>query len=170
MCAEHWKSYVKGLNAERKARLAAGGEAPAKPVRAKAEPEAATKRERRRTPMASKPAPKPETPRIRKARETLAVTEKLAGQAYTDAIGTDEVQDALETVSGNGHDVASDDMTEEQRGPSRPSRPRPIPAARRGSGRSRTSRATIPTRGPGREPGDSSRVRRMSPWIGTRMR
>src|SRR5687768_806369 len=75
MCAEHWKAYVKALNADRKAR-AERGEPTAMP-----QAEAATKRERRRTPMASTPAPKPESPRVRKARQTLAATEKMGGSA-----------------------------------------------------------------------------------------
>src|SRR5688500_19056850 len=52
MCTPHWKTYVKGLNADRKAR-ATSGEAP-NPGRTttEAEPKATTKRERRRTPMA----------------------------------------------------------------------------------------------------------------------
>ena len=65
--------------------------------------------------MANTPTPKPESPRVRKARETLAATEKLGGTAYTEAVGSDEVQAALETVNGNGHDIAGDDMTDEQR-------------------------------------------------------
>ena len=48
------------------------------------------------------PASKPESPRVRKARETLAATETLGGSAYTEAIASDEVQAALETVSGHG--------------------------------------------------------------------
>ena len=39
---------------------------------------------------------------MRRARETLAATETLAGAAYTEAIGSDEVQAALETVNGHG--------------------------------------------------------------------
>jgi hypothetical protein len=100
MCAPHWKAYVKGLAADRKARLGdgeetnderAGGMGPdpdapaAKPARAKKAPE-----------------PKPESPRVRKARATLAATETLGGEAYTAAIGSDEVQAAIETVNGHG--------------------------------------------------------------------
>src|SRR5688500_11211016 len=62
MCAEHWKAYVKGLAADRKAKAAIGGTATTT-----IEPEATTKRERRRTPMANKAAPKPASPRVRKA-------------------------------------------------------------------------------------------------------
>jgi hypothetical protein len=98
MCAEHWKLYVKGLAADRKAKVGTMSAKPEPP----AEPKATTKRERRRTPMASKPAPKPEPPRVRKARETLAAAEKLGGRAYTEAVGSDEVQAALETVNGHG--------------------------------------------------------------------
>ena len=41
-------------------------------------------------------APKPESPKARKARAVVAATESLGGKAYTDAIGSDEVQAALE--------------------------------------------------------------------------
>jgi hypothetical protein len=98
MCAEHWKAYVRGLNADRKAKA---GTPSTKPARtATAEPKATAKRERR-TPMAS--TRKPESTRLRKARETLAATEKLGGGPYTEAVGSDEVQAALETVNGHGH-------------------------------------------------------------------
>ena len=46
-------------------------------------------------------APKPESPRARKAKAVLAATETLGGKTYTDAIGSDEVQAALE---GGGQD------------------------------------------------------------------
>lgn len=94
MCAPHWKAYVKGLHADRKAATGgtASAEAPAK---------ATTKAERRRTPMANKPAPA-ESPRVRKARETLAATEALPGPEYVKAVGSPEVQDALEVVNGHG--------------------------------------------------------------------
>jgi hypothetical protein len=100
MCTVHWKAYVKGLNAERKARQAGGDAGTTKPTRTKTAPtaEATTKRERRRTPMANKPAPA----RVRKAHETLTATETLGGKAYTEAIGSEEVQAALETVNGHG--------------------------------------------------------------------
>ena len=39
----------------------------------------------------------------------VAATESLGGKAYTDAIGSDEVQAALEVVAGGG----SDDTFEE---------------------------------------------------------
>jgi hypothetical protein len=101
MCAVHWKAYVKGLSADRKARAASGMSTPTSAVDAAIAGDAtkaATKRERRRTPMASKPEPA----RVRKARATLTATERLGGPAYTQAIGTDEVQAALETVNGRG--------------------------------------------------------------------
>jgi hypothetical protein len=58
--------------------------------------------------MASKPEPE----RVRKARETLAATEKLSGKAYTDAFGSDEVQAALETINGDRHERAGGDLGE----------------------------------------------------------
>jgi hypothetical protein len=95
MCAVHWKAYVKGLSADRKAK--AGAASVSTPTA-----KATTKRERRRTPMANKPEPKAESPRVRKARATLAATETLGGTAHTAAIGSDDVQAALETVNGRG--------------------------------------------------------------------
>ena len=61
-----------------------------------------------------------DSPRVRRARETLAATEKLAGQAYTEAIACDEVPDALETgwVSG-------------PRGVARPARRAPMRTSKR---------------------------------------
>ena len=47
---------------------------------------------------------KPESPRARKAREVLAATESLGGKAYTDAVGSDEVQAALGVLGGDGSD------------------------------------------------------------------
>ncbi len=41
-------------------------------------------------------APKPESPKARRAKEVIAATESLGGKAYTDAVGSDEVQAALE--------------------------------------------------------------------------
>jgi hypothetical protein len=106
MCKPHWSAYVKGLAAERKARAedvepAIAREA-AKGRAKRAEAKASTKAERRRSPMANKPEPKPESPRVRKARETLAATEALAGPAYTEAVGSPEVQEAIEVVNGHG--------------------------------------------------------------------
>jgi len=53
-------------------------------------------------------APKPESPRVRKAKAVLAATESLGGKAYTDAVGSDEVQAALGVLGGDGHDDPAD--------------------------------------------------------------
>ena len=45
---------------------------------------------------------KPESPRVRKARAVVAATESLGGKAYTDAVGSDEVQAALGVLGGDG--------------------------------------------------------------------
>jgi hypothetical protein len=101
MCAVHWKAYLKGLTADRKDREVS-------PVTdallaATAEPRPAnTKRQR------PAPEPKPESPRVRKARDTIAATETLAGAAYTEAVGSDEVQAALETLNGHATNEPDD--------------------------------------------------------------
>ncbi len=48
-------------------------------------------------------------PKVREARAVVAATESLGGRAYTDAVGSDEVQAALEVAAGGG----SDDHVEE---------------------------------------------------------
>ena len=75
---------------------------------------ATTKRERRRTPMASQPVPA--SPKVRKARETLAATEMLGRhRVHRRPSARDEVQAALETVNGHGHaGEPSDGLTPEQ--------------------------------------------------------
>jgi hypothetical protein len=118
MCAEHWRVYVRGLNADRKARSVSGDPEPAGPQRdgapeyASADEASLAKADRRQATKAEKASaarerratgsPKAESPRLRKARETLAATERLGGSAYTDAVGSHEVQTALETVNGHG--------------------------------------------------------------------
>jgi hypothetical protein len=78
MCKPHWTEYTRALRRASAARKAADAPTPAKT------------------------ATKPESARTRHARETLAAVDKLGGKAYTDAIGSAEVQSALEAV--NGHD------------------------------------------------------------------
>ena len=119
MCKPHWNQYTSALRKSALARKAAeGGESggtvkaagktlaakPARARRSKTEhpmahiPKASAKPPKE--PRQPKP-PKPESPRVRKAREVVAATESLEGRAYTDAIGSDEVQAALE---GGGQD------------------------------------------------------------------
>ena len=104
MCKPHWNQYTSALRKAALARKAEEGGgvaptpgnatgAPVKPARAR--------RSKVEHPMAHI-GRKPESPRVRKAREVLAATESLGGKAYTDAIGSEEVQAALEVVAGGG--------------------------------------------------------------------
>ncbi len=90
MCKPHWNAYT---NALRKAALARKAEEP--------EPdptEPTTKPAKAPKPL---PAPAPEkVAKVRAAKAKLAATETLGGSAYTDAIGSDEVQAALEVIAG----------------------------------------------------------------------
>ncbi len=94
MCKPHWNQYTSALRKAALARKAAGGEAATEEA---PKPKAAKPARSARKPK----APKPESPRVRKARAVVAATESLGGKAYTDAIGSDEVQAALE---GGGQD------------------------------------------------------------------
>lgn len=111
MCKPHWNQYTSALRKAALARKAEGGEAPAaakgtggtvKPARARRSkvehpmahiPKASVKPPKE--PRQAK-TPKPESARVRKAKEVVAATESLGGKAYTDAVGSDEVQAALE--------------------------------------------------------------------------
>ncbi len=55
-----------------------------------------------------KAATKAESPRARKARAVVAATESLGGKTYTDAVGSDEVQAALE--GGGQEDTFESDV------------------------------------------------------------
>ncbi len=116
MCKPHWNQYTSALRKAALARKAAeGGETPT--TREAAKP-ARVRRSKVEHPMAHIPkasakppteprqpkAPKPESPRIRKAREVVAATELLGGKAYTDAVGSEEVQAALEVLAGGGQE------------------------------------------------------------------
>ena len=94
MCKPHWNQYTSALRKAALARKAADGEAAAE-VAPKPKAAKLTRSARKAS------APKPESPRVHKARAVVAATETLAGKAYTDAIGSDEVQAALE---GGGQD------------------------------------------------------------------
>jgi hypothetical protein len=86
MCKTHWTEYTRALRQAQRARQATG-DTPAKAPRARKATE-----------------PKPEPERVRKARAKLAEVDTLGGTAYTDAVGSDEVQAAIETVNGHGTD------------------------------------------------------------------
>ncbi len=94
MCKPHWNQYTSALRKAALARKATGGEAATEEA---PKPKAAKPARSARKPK----APKPESPKARKARAVVAATESLGGKAYTDAIGSDEVQAALE---GGGQD------------------------------------------------------------------
>lgn len=99
MCTEHWRAYVKGLAAERKARAAS--EVPTTPNAAPAA-KAATKRERRRTPMAHVPDPK-----VVEAEALIAEVDALPADQMVKRVGDDDVQAALESIgkgNGRGHE------------------------------------------------------------------
>ena len=55
---------------------------------------------------------KPESTRARNARAVVAATETPAGEAYTDAIGSDEVQAALAIAGSRDGGDTVDDGTE----------------------------------------------------------
>ncbi len=114
MCKPHWNQYTTALRKAALARKAEEGqEAPAttkaaKPARARRSktehpmahvPKASVKPPKE--PRQAKP-PKPESPRVGKAEEVVAATESLGGKAYTDAVGSEEVQAALEVLAGGG--------------------------------------------------------------------
>ena len=115
MCAEHWKAYVQGLTADRKARATAlmtdaGDAVPLPPTAAKsidaalARADRKTKATRERTP-AKPPANADE---VAAAKALIAEVETLSGEAYTQRLGEDDVQRALETVAAaNGHREAA---------------------------------------------------------------
>jgi len=77
MCREHWTLYTRAL---RRARTKG---------------------------VLPEPVPVPvEVPvRVRRARATIAATDTLAGEAYTAAVASDEVQEALATLAGHGEDA-----------------------------------------------------------------
>ena len=120
MCKPHWNQYTSALRKAALVRKAEGGtptaakEATVRPARARRSktehpmahvPKASVKPPKE--PRQPKP-PKPESPRVRKAREVVAATESLGGKAYTDAIGSDEVQAALE--GGGQEDTFEQDV------------------------------------------------------------
>ena len=97
MCKPHWNQYTSALRKAALARKAAEGEAATEEA-----PKPKAAKPARSAPKAS--APKPESPKIRKARELVAATESLGGEAYTDAVGSEEVQAALGVIAGGGQD------------------------------------------------------------------
>jgi len=101
MCKPHWNQYTSALRKAALARKAGGGEAATEEA-----PKPKAAKPARSAPMAS--APKPESPKARKARAVVAATESLGGKAYTDAIGSDEVQAALGVLGGDGQPDPAD--------------------------------------------------------------
>ncbi len=104
MCKPHWNQYT---NALRKAALAHKADGPA----TESDVKPATERKPRK---ATKPAPAPapeKVARVRAAKARIAATETLGGTAYTEAIGSEEIQAALEVVAGadTATPIAADD-------------------------------------------------------------
>jgi len=99
MCREHWRAYTAAL---RRDQLARSGTPATEPT---AEPVA--ERPARTTRAAKVPAARPVPERVRKAKAVVAATDILAGEAYTAAVGSDEVQSALTVIAtGSGADDA----------------------------------------------------------------
>ncbi len=103
MCKPHWKMYVTAL---RKAALARKGEAPTPATARKAKAQGGaepTRQSQAATRVATKRAARvasPEAIKVRTAKAVVAAAETLAGKAYTDAVGSDEVQAALDVIAG----------------------------------------------------------------------
>ena len=109
MCKPHWSQYTGALrkaSLERKAATAALPEVaklvaprPKIDVPAAIARDVAKERKAETKRVGRKPkAVTPESPRVRKAKAVIAATEALGGTAYTDAVGSDEVQAALEVA------------------------------------------------------------------------
>ncbi len=124
MCKPHWNQYTSALRKAALARRAeeggtaepiakAAGKAAGVPVKPARAPRSKSDHPMAHVPKASaKPPteprqpkpPKPESPRVGNAKEVVAATESLGGKAYTDAVGSEEVQAALEVLAGGGHE------------------------------------------------------------------
>ena len=116
MCKPHWNRYTSALRKAALARKAEEGQEA--PATTKAAKPARARRSKVEYPMAYVPKasaklpteprqptpPKPESPRVGKAKEVVAATESLGGKAYTDAVGSEEVQAALEVLAGGGQE------------------------------------------------------------------
>lgn len=106
MCKPHWNQYTSALRKAALARKAEGAtevsatDKPAKARRSKVEHPMAHVPPARAKAARKPKAPKPESPKVRKAKEVVAATETLGGKAYTDAVGSEEVQAALEVLAG----------------------------------------------------------------------
>jgi len=97
MCKTHWNQYTTALRKAALERTAAEGGTPEGQAAPKPPATAAKPGTRGR-------APKPASPKVRKAKATVAASESLGGKADTEAIGSDEVQAAHAASAG----VASD--------------------------------------------------------------
>ena len=92
MCKPHWREYTNALRKAALARKASEG----LPVGSAVEANAARQANRARK---ARQELGTEAPAIEEARALLAATEKLSGEAYNDAVGTDEVQHALRVLA-----------------------------------------------------------------------
>jgi len=107
MCKPHWNQYTRALRKAALARKAEGGETPGAERPEKVWPLGGPQTPKEPKPRQAKAA-KPESPKVRKAKAVLDATESLGGKAYTDAIGSDEVQAALE--GGGQEDTFEQDV------------------------------------------------------------
>ena len=119
MCTEHWKAYVKGLNADRKARATAlvtdTGETVELPAKTARQVDAAIAREAK-----AKAARAKADPKVAQAEALIAEVDALPGPEAVKRNGDPDVQAALETVAaanGGGRETpvgdAIDSGTEE---------------------------------------------------------
>lgn len=113
MCAEHWKAYVKGLTADRKARAVSGEtSASAKEARARAnvravarglEREQAAKATTKRR-RAVEHVPTARDLEVAQAKALVAEVDALPADQHVERVGQEDVQAALEVIgNANGH-------------------------------------------------------------------
>lgn len=108
MCRSHWNAYTTALRKASLARKAAEEPTVELTVHRLSKVEQALA-------VAGKPkAPKPESTPVRNAKSVVAATETLAGKAYTDAVGSDEVQAALAVLGSRGDASDPADTSQEE--------------------------------------------------------
>ena len=111
MCTEHWKAYVKGLTADRKARVAGlvtntGETVMLTPAAAKKVGAALDRTTRKATPKRRQPAAL--DPKVAAAEALIAEVDALPGPEAVKRNGDPDVQAALETVAaanGSGRET-----------------------------------------------------------------
>ncbi len=134
MCKPHWREYVRALGRSAKARkndpLDLGAriahDVPAATIaeawdnaqtaRAVLDEVEPTRQSQAATRVATKRAARvasPEAIKVRTAKAVVAAAETLAGKAYTDAVGSDEVQEALDVIA-NGRTIGTIDPADSE--------------------------------------------------------